>query len=182
MSKFYAGIGSRETPVAKLFFMAKLAYFLEKDGYTLRSGGATGADKAFSDGCKAKEIYVPWEGYNDLPYRYPVPDEAYIVAMNHHPNWERLSNGARKLMARNTMQILGPKLDNHSKFVICWTPDGCTSTGERTSKTGGTGQAISIATTYNIPVYNLARPGTDMVVLDTLTAYKEESWETTSEE
>ncbi|MFW6238510.1 MAG: hypothetical protein ACOC5A_04700, partial [Halanaerobiales bacterium] len=43
-------------------------------------------------------------------------------------------------------------------LVICWTVDGCTTVKKRTARTGGTGQAISIADTRGIPIYNLKLP------------------------
>ncbi len=157
MAKYYAGVGSRETPIDILELMTSIAKRYEERGFTLRSGGAYGADKAFADGCSNKEIFVPWSGYNDIPLKYIIPDEAYVVAAKHHPLWFKLPQGAKKMMARNVMQVLGPNLDEPSSLVVCWTRDGCTTTAERSWKTGGTGQAISIANTYNIPVYNLAR-------------------------
>ena len=52
-------------------------------------------------------------------------------------------------------QILGLELDCPTEFVVCWTPDGCESHLKRTSKTGGTGLAISLASKLGIPIYNL---------------------------
>lgn len=52
-NKYYAGIGSRNFPAAVLENMTKIAARLEKAGYTLRSGGAGGADTAFSLGVEA---------------------------------------------------------------------------------------------------------------------------------
>ena len=43
----YAGIGSRATPQAELEAMTEAAKMLSEKGYTLRSGGAKGADTAF---------------------------------------------------------------------------------------------------------------------------------------
>lgn len=44
-------------------------------------------------------------------------------------------------------------------FVLCWTPGvGAESEADRTPDTGGTGQAIALASRWNIPVFNLARP------------------------
>ena len=48
---YYAGIGSRETPGLMLGAFARIGEFLAKKGYTLRSGGADGADTAFEVGC-----------------------------------------------------------------------------------------------------------------------------------
>ena len=60
----YAGIGSRKTPVHILSKMRRVAERLEVRGYTLRSGGADGADTAFEEGCKRKEIFLPQPGFN----------------------------------------------------------------------------------------------------------------------
>ena len=50
--KYYAGVGSRSTPmhIQKLF--EEIAATLAQNGYVLRSGGAEGADVAFERGCK----------------------------------------------------------------------------------------------------------------------------------
>lgn len=58
-------------------------------------------------------------------------------------------------MARNVCQIKGLNINKNSKFVICWTKDGCESHLTRTRKTGGTGLAISVASKLGIPIYNL---------------------------
>jgi hypothetical protein len=60
------------------------------------------------------------------------------------------------MMIRNYFQIFGHEGAERSSFVICWTPDGANGTTILTShESGGTGQAIRIASKYNIPVYNL---------------------------
>ena len=62
-TKSYAGIGSRSTPIDILFGMRKYASLLEKNGYTLNSGGAQGADTAFFDGvtdAMKTQIFTPW--------------------------------------------------------------------------------------------------------------------------
>ena len=52
------------------------------------------------------------------------------------------------MLAQNTYQIAGKDLDLASDCVICWTPNG--------QEVGGTAQAIRLAKTLNIPVFNLA--------------------------
>lgn len=149
--KYYAGIGSRETPEDVLNLMSKIAGHLATEGYTLKSGGADGADLAFERGCDAvggkKKIYLPWKGFNnnksDL---YVIPDEAFHIAEKFHPAWDKLGRSARRLMARNVMQVLEDFRDP-AEFVICWTKNG--------KAMGGTGQAIRIADYYKIPIYNL---------------------------
>lgn len=148
MKKYYTGIGSRETPPRVLMEMEAIAILLEKEGYTLRSGGAPGADEHFELCVQNKEIFLPWERFNNNPSNlHNVTEEAVSFSLKFHPAPERLSPAAKKLMGRNAYQVMGRGLDTPSEFVICWTKDGKDS--------GGTGQAIRIARHYGIPVYNL---------------------------
>ena len=148
----YTGIGSRKTPQDIIYQMEDIAKYLCSSGYTLRSGGAQGADAAFERGadeaCSRKEIFLPSD---------EIPDEAFEIAALHHPTWGGLPPFVKRLHSRNVQQVLGKNLDLQSKFVICWTPDGAESV--TTKETGGTGQAIRIANAYNVPVYNLANEG-----------------------
>lgn len=162
----YTGIGSRRTPADILELMEELAERL-RDGMILRSGHAPGADQAFERGAREdSEIFLPWPGFfcsrgdvGDMavlgePFEKPTLEAAEIAA-EHHPAWDRLGSAVRKLHARNVHQILGYTLDEPSAFVLCWTPDG--SLNGLGPDTGGTGQALRIATTWDIPVYNLSR-------------------------
>ena len=157
--KYYTGIGSRGTPQATADIMTALATKLEADGYTLRSGAAEGADAAFEKGQSSGEIYLPWPGFNGS--KSPLSDGSPVasyIASTLHPAWEHLSQGAKKLMARNVFQVCGNDFQTMSDFVVCWTPDGCTTHESRTSKTGGTGLAISLAHKMGIEVVNLQTP------------------------
>lgn len=164
MNEYYAGIGSRETPLHICNKMTKLAQWLANKKYILRSGGADGADLAFEKGVwqpKHKEIYLPWKGFNDSksPF-YNTPPEAYEIAEKFHPRWSQLKIGAKKLHSRNVLQILGQDLKTPSKFVICWTSDGEAS--------GGTGQAMRIAADRNIPIFNLYHSSHEMALKEFL--------------
>ena len=143
----YAGIGARKTPVEVQIVMSNIATWLSNKGYTLRSGGAIGADTAFEKGANSnKEIF----------YAHHATDAAMAVAMTYHSHWSSCSDYAKKLHARNAFQILGdPLYLDPVDFVICWTPDGCERHEDRTRETGGTGTAISIASMNDIRVYNL---------------------------
>jgi len=160
----FAGIGSRQTPPDVLQYMKEVAKRLAKRGFLLRSGAADGADAAFELGCDqvngAKEIWLPWHGFNDHVDTgfYPTREHEAIAA-SLHPVWGRLGPGPKKLHARNIGQVLGMTLDVPVSFVACWTPDGCESHQTRGRDTGGTGMAISIASTRGIPVFNLFNDG-----------------------
>ena len=172
---YYTGIGSRETPIEIQYLMSYISKLMYSKGYTLRSGGANGADLAFETLIPdKKEIFIPWKNFNNnLSPLYNISKEAFELASTLHPNWKSLSEGAKKLMARNCYQILGHDLSTPSDVVICWTPDGCTSHSSRTSKTGGTGQAISLASLYDIPIYNLANYNDIVQLLTTIKHIKE---------
>ena len=158
MHRHYAGIGSRDSPAEILELMEGLGRALALAGWKLRTGGAPGADQAFEAGCRASgeepELWLPWEGFEGRRGRFPSP-EAFLMAAQLHPNWPALRRGGRALHARNCHQILGARLNNPVQRVICWTPDG--SLDGEGGKSGGTGQALRLATRHGIPVRNLAR-------------------------
>ncbi len=148
----YAGIGARETPQEIGAIMTQTAMQLALQGWILRSGEAkqkagsapntVSADLAFEAGCnlinpRAKVIRVPTMGQAALDH-----------AAQFHPAWDKCSEYAQHLHARNSLIMLGDWLDDPVKFAICWTPGGAVK--------GGTGQALRIATAYGIPVFNLA--------------------------
>lgn len=133
--KYYAGIGSRDTPDYVLKKMKRIAEQLE--GYTLRSGGAIGADTAFEEGASKKEIFRAED----------ATDDAIELSSKYHPNWNACSKYAKKLHGRNAMIILGKNLDSPVEFVMCWTKSG--------KGGGGTGQALRIAKDYGIKIYDL---------------------------
>lgn len=160
MARHYAGIGARNTPRTILKIMERFGMEAAYKGCVLRSGGAIGADTAFERGCDIqhgeKQIFLPWKGYNDHPSEYfedSMP-EAYDLAKSIHPAWNRLSPAARKLVARNMHQIMGPTFDDPVDFVVCWTPDKMESHTQYSRASGGTGTAIYAASMLEIPVYN----------------------------
>jgi hypothetical protein len=154
---YYAGIGARETPDEILALMRGIALMLYERGYTLRSGGAEGADTAFeygTPGMALSEIFLPWEGFNGKHDTLKITEHEMAVARSiaekYHPNWTACSEGAKKMHTRNVLQIMGRDCHTLTSFVVCWTQDGKFS--------GGTGQALRIAADKKIPIYNLHDP------------------------
>jgi hypothetical protein len=139
--RIYAGIGSRKTPPETLAIIKKLAGLLEREGWLLRSGGADGADTAFEQGVmdtRHRAIFLPGDWFNERKAgpggfydstKLPGWEMALETVDRFHPASNNLSPFARKLMARNAMQI-----------------------GLRK---GGTGQALRIAEEYGVPIINL---------------------------
>lgn len=118
---------------------------------------------AFEQGCDeaggTKEIYLPWKWFSDNPSPlFEQHPDCFKIASELHFAWPYLKPAVRKLMARNVHQVLGQDLQTPSDFVVCYTPDGCTSIEQYTKNTGGTGLAISLASVNNIPIFNLRDP------------------------
>lgn len=131
MSKYYAGIGSRETPPNILKQMEEIALKLSDKGYILRSGHANGADQAFGRGAKEAEIWLPWKSFNSAQkvshHTYRVisfEDKEAFDSLSFHPVGFSLPETVKKLMARNYRQLIGFDGAPNSEFVVCWTKDG----------------------------------------------------------
>ena len=166
----YAGIGSRNTPEPVLAQMRNVALVLAQEGFWLRSGGARGADQAFETGAKALGRGARFTIYRPGGFSFNEPksrrvrryapdwmDWAEGVAASAHPAWHRCSRVAQRLHTRNVAQILGHDMTIIPvDFVLCWTPDGAEREWQTSRSTGGTGQAIRIASKCQIPVLNLA--------------------------
>ncbi len=158
--KYYAGIGSRETPREAGVLIQEIAVRLNDCGFTMRSGGADGADTYFEMAAKRTEIFLPWKGFNKRPpsdlndidgmckYFDSPTDEAIAFAKEHISGFSYRKQGGQKLLARNMHQVLGEDLNTPVDFVICWTLGA--------KKTGGTAHAIRLAESMDIPVFNLA--------------------------
>lgn len=171
----YAGIGSRETPPSVLEFMERCAREWAQKGWTLRSGGAKGADGAFEKGAidgggdGGIEIFYTDRyriGYSENhdedrfakigqsnvdTYSPKLWRKAMEIAEEYHPNWGACRPFARALHARNSFIILGERLNDPVDLVICWTKGGAMK--------GGTAQGLRIAKDYGIPIANLGQEG-----------------------
>lgn len=159
-SLYYAGVGSRKINASMFYKMQGISRDLYSLGYTLRSGGAEGSDRAFESGLEeptniqsmCKEIYLPWKRFNGnksvlYPKNLDKWKEAEFIAEQHHPRWKDLSYQSRAFHTRNVFQVLGKDLKTPSKFIMCYTENG--------SGKGGTGQAIRVARTFGIEVFDL---------------------------
>lgn len=182
----YTGIGSRSTPKPILQHMAKIARTLQLQGFTLRSGGASGADTAFEKGVAQnfdaqkldgssnkdegnKEIYLPHKNFNENSSSLFNPNrKAYEMAEAIHPHWQKCSKFARNAHARNIHQILGENLNSPSLFVLYWAEEKhkinpITNPINKTPKieqtiVGGTATAVKLAKSLRIPTFNLKDP------------------------
>ena len=141
-TKWYTGIGSRKTPEHVLEELEKIAATLASRGYSLRSGGAKGADSAFERGASNKRVYRSC----DL-----IPDWCFVEVKKHippnRPPFENMKRSVQRLLARNMMQVLGSDGCTPSEFLVYWTPAGL--------QDGGTGYALRCAVAHGVKTYNL---------------------------
>ena len=147
----YAGIGSRDTPESILKALFSIGAYMAFHGWILHSGGAKGADQAFQDGCES--VKGPMRIFR--PHQAMVSSEAYEIAAKFHPAWDRCSQYARLLHARNSYQVLGLDLKTPVRMVICYTKNG--------ARQGGTGQALRIAKHYGVPIFDLGTDNLDII-------------------
>jgi len=152
--KTYAGIGSRKTPQQIQDLMCAIATHLEQHNWTLRTGGAPGADQAFLRGTSRRTVYRP---ANLQRVQASVSQTAYQSVRDWHPATYKLSSIARQLLARNYLILFGDQeTPQPVRFVLCWTPDSCLNQATRTPRSGGTGQTVCVAAAAQIPVFNLS--------------------------
>ena len=121
--------------------LTRIAFYLEKMGFILRSGGAEGADQAFEQGVKRPENKIILRPKHST-------SEAEKIASQIHPMWSACNDYARKLHGRNVQLILGEKLDQPYEFIIDWTYDG--------KNRGGTRTGLVLAKERGIPAFNMA--------------------------
>jgi hypothetical protein len=166
MKLYIAGVGSRDTPADILLLMIRMGRTLTDQGYSLSSGDAIGADRAFYYGASLSprfaevgcRIYLHKDNFQG---RFNDPVNGFLVAPQFTETWEKakelaslarggfynLTPGGIALHTRNVFQIYGHTLKAKVKAVYYWAkPKGKSEKVE-----GGTNTALQIAIRGNIP-------------------------------
>lgn len=165
--RYYAGVGSRETPEDVLALMRRLGEHLCNLGWGLSSGDAEGADRAFYEGAYVSpnfykvpsRIYLAWNGvwgrYHD-PSEYFFDATRYTdtyetakqMALEARGSFEGLKRGGIGMHTRNVFQIHGHTLQDPVGSILYW--------GQPVGKTekvkGGTNTALQLAVRANVPI------------------------------
>lgn len=176
-SPYYAGIGSRETPPEMLQLMEQLGAYYGDETFnrTLLTGGAKGADQAFTRGAMSVSgnvgVYLPTANFEPgRPRGEGVQEEILtndqLKQIEAHPIYDVIVHAAgydprirpgkdftRRAFARNVMQVLTSTLKTPVREVIGYAP-----LNDQGQAKGGTRIAFAIAQALGIPVHNLADP------------------------
>lgn len=156
-----AAIGSRKiTPEQRELFV-NIGKFIVSGGDYISSGNAEGSDEAFATGGslidpKRVIIYLPWANYNTYFLHKnnniltSPKNEWFDLTAPFHPGWNNLTQGVKRLMARNYGIVY--KADKVIAFLNHKKPGG-----------GGTGQGWRIAESLNIPRLDLNNKSFDEV-------------------
>lgn len=158
-----ACIGSRALDQFCLGTCEKLGAWIVQCGHILDTGNAPGADQAFARGANQVRpdlvhLHLPWYNFE----RHAIHDDNVVhllddltedrlkyyelVAQQHHPAWTRLSQGARKLMSRNSSILLPPP--HFTSVDLCLAFPG-------RNRLGGTGQGMRIALSEGVRLIDL---------------------------
>lgn len=155
---YYTGIGSREITGEEAHKIRVISKKLSSK-YIVYSGNAEGSDITFQEGSGGKcVIFLPWLSFNTDVYNINNSIAYFDVgnttvgkeyAMKHHDSYGTLTQGGKRLMCRNSHQILGYKDYPRTSFVVY-----CAKEIGGVPK-GGTAQAVKIARSLGIPTFNI---------------------------
>lgn len=158
--KFYAGIGSRRLSNREKELCFDIGVYLAEKGWALQTGAAFGADQAFAEGALTGGgsvlLCLPWLEYELDWVNKAIARGAKTVTLNNthkealdsvktHPAYDKLSQGAKRLHARNYLIV------QNTKMVLAYP--------KRTlgGHAGGTGQGIRIASAMGIKLFDLSK-------------------------
>lgn len=166
MSRYFTGVGSRNTPPEIIDVMVQIGFHLSNRYYTFRSGDADGSDRAFYKGFLQAggnmEIYLPWNGFNgsfedDVFINTPKLDnydKATEILKEVLPYYDNLKDSHRSLHTRNVYQVLGRRLNEPSDLCVYYAEP----TGKNGHVKGGTNTAVQLCKLYDVPSFNLWYP------------------------
>lgn len=159
-----ACIGSRDLNETQTTMCEKLGTWVVQCGHILDTGNAPGADQAFARGANQVRpdlvhLHLPWYNFerqvihdDNVVHVLDDLEELHLkfysqIAEKHHPAFHRLSQGAKKLMTRNSSILLPPPL--YFPVSHCLAIPGNKRGG------GGTGQGMRIAVHEGIRLVDL---------------------------
>lgn len=158
----YVATGPRDTPQPVIDKIVSIVKDLEARGYTLRNAGREPAEDLFEKSVTRKEIHLPWRGFLNKDSKFTFTLEAAkVLAARFYPGYDGLKPAIQAFLAADVRMVMGKELRSPALFLITWSEDGAESAQERTAKTGTAAQAIAVASTLKIPVFNFGKSSTE---------------------
>lgn len=163
-------IGNRNTPAEICNHYVPVVKALLKAGHVGRSGGALGMDHVLTRAIEELRaegfndfdatVYIPTRRFNGLHWGnlghrvhyvgwFKNYAQATEMASQYHDVWHLCDEFSRQAHARNMYEVLGTELAVPSDFIITYA-----KTNRKGIVTGGTGTAIKLAQTHQIPIFN----------------------------
>lgn len=159
-----ACIGSRDLNPYQTAMCEKLGAWIVQCGHILDSGNAPGADQAYARGANQfrpdlVHLHLPWYNFerqaihdDNVVHILDDLDQLHLdfynkIAQKNHPAFHRLSQGAKKLMIRNSSIVFPPPM----YFPV----DMCLAIPSAKRGGGGTGQGMRIAQHESIKLVDL---------------------------
>jgi len=160
-------VGSRSISAQERVKLLILNDAFNSLGFTLRSGGAKGADETVNN-FRLVEIFIPWDGYNELHHdgkkifsldRLPDQGAAIKKMKEIHPNPSALKQGAQKLHTRNIYQVIGKNgADGQKSCLLVY----CADEDIVGNPVGGTRTAVMFAKELGVPTINIRKEELDL--------------------
>lgn len=114
---------------------------------------------------KKTEAFTPWKNFNNIESKhYYNTETAKHVAASNFAGWDKVPDAVKAMLARNVRLVFGDKNRSVVLCLITWSPDGASRAPEVTKDTGRSGVIIKLASTYGIPVINLAKPNAEAIL------------------
>lgn len=180
---WYTGVGSRHAPTEIVRRCVALAIALQKLNMSLRTGDAIGCDAAFSVGAGGRVIGTsagmveresPACTKDDRGTRVQIfkPTEtigwtvgALRACLDYSEDLSRRPELHRRLLLRNMRQVLGPRGEDPSNFLVYWSPEpNCVCIDRRKSDGGGTRYAVRRAHLSGVPCFHLSEKTDDEIL------------------
>lgn len=149
---------NQDIPESILPMLEALTTKLNELGYTVRIGGNKGIEEFIEDKMQRKEVHLPWRNFNEKESKLTFnTKQAFILAKQFSPVYDRLPDSVKAFLARNVRLILGNNLKSPLLFLITWSKDGVESAKHRTAQTGNVGHVIAMADMLRVPIFNLSK-------------------------
>lgn len=111
---------------------------------------------------KKTEAYTPWKNFNNIEskFSYNTATSKHVASTNFQ-GWDKVPDAVKSMLARNVRMVFGDKNRSTALCLITWSKDGASRAAEVNKDTGRSSFIIRLASTYGIPVVNIAKPNAE---------------------